>query len=103
MDLYNTLNNDLNLLDGFYEILESKICEKVVYRPFVHYTRTESCLYFFFDNSSILQIMLDKEYQYTFANVSQFQNEINDTIKAISIKVNRNIKIDILLIDKKRE
>lgn len=101
MDMYNILNNDLDLLDEFCEILEGKMSEKVGYRPLVHYTRTESCLYFFFDNSSILQIMPDKEYQYTFANVPQFQNEISDTISAISKKVNRNIKIDIILSKKK--
>jgi hypothetical protein len=101
MDLYNILNNNLDLLDEFCEILESSITKKVGYKPLVHYTRTESCLYFFFENSSILQIMPDKEYQYTFANVPQFQSEINDTIKSISKKVNRNIKIDIILSEKK--
>jgi hypothetical protein len=45
--------------------------------------------------------MPDKEYQYTFANFPQFQNEISDTIKSISKKVNRNIKIDIILSEKK--
>lgn len=44
MDLYNILNNDLDLLDEFCEILEGKMSEKVGYRPLVHYTRTESCL-----------------------------------------------------------
>lgn len=97
MDLYNILNNDLDLLDEFCEILEDKISEKVGYKPLVHYTRMEKCLYFFFNNSSILQIMPDKEYQYTFANVPQFQNEISGTISTISKKVNRNIKIDIIL------
>lgn len=97
MDLYNILNNDLYLLDEFCEILEGKMCEKVGYRPLVHCTRTESCLYFFFDNSSILQIMPDKEYQYTFANVPQFGNEISDTIRDISKKIGRNLKIDIIL------
>lgn len=103
MDLYNILNNDSELLDEFCDALETKMSIKVGYIPMVHFTKTENCLYFFFDNSSILQIMSDKEYQYTYANVPQFQNEIRDAINIIEKKVNRDNKIDIILSEKKRE
>ena len=101
MDLYNILNGNPDLLDEFCEILEINMSIKVGYIPMVHFTKTESCLYFFFDSSSILQIMPDKEYQYTYANVPQFQNEIRDAINVIEKKVNRDNKIDIILSEKK--
>jgi hypothetical protein len=97
MDLYNILNNDSELLDEFCITLATKMSIKIGYMPMVYFTKTENCLYFFFDNSSILQIIPHEQYQYTYANVPQFQNEIRDAIIVIEKKFNRDNKIDIIL------
>ena len=94
MDLFHKLNNNTDFLQNFCEILESLISDKKLYPVIIDYKKNKNSIFFFIDGSSILQIMPDKDLQYTYANVPSFQEEIKKAIKLIDTQYNRNKKIN---------
>lgn len=93
MDLFHKLNNN-EFLQYFCEILENLISDKKGYQVSIDFKKNKNSYFFFIDGSSILQIMPDKDLQYTYANVPSYQEEIKTTIKIIDTQYNRNIKIN---------
>lgn len=106
MDLFNKLVNDNQLIEYFCDTLERVISESILigqsYKPNITYKITGESIFFFIESSSILQIIPDKELQYTYANVPGYSDEIKRSIDIISLYINRDEKLETLL-NKKRE
>lgn len=103
MDLYHKLNNNIDFLNQFCDILETLISEKK-YCPseqkrsiVIDFKKNDNSIFFFIDGSSILQISPDKELQYTYATAPSFQDEINKAIKIIKKQYLREEKINKIL------
>jgi len=94
MDLYQILSNSDELIDNFCDILEELISKRVNYSVNVGFKKHDLSIFFFIDGSSILQIMADKDLQYTYANVPSYQDEIKKSISQFQIQYNRDTKIE---------
>jgi len=94
MDLYQRLNNSDELIDYFCDILEELISKKVNYNVNIDFKKHDLSIFFFIDGSSILQIMPDKDLQYTYAHVPSYQYEIKKSILQLKIQHERDIKIE---------
>lgn len=94
MDLFHKLNNNIDFLQHFCEILESLISEKKLYPVIIDYKKNQDSIFFFIDGSSILQILPDKDLQYTYANVPSYQDEIKTAIKLVDTQYIREKKIN---------
>jgi hypothetical protein len=93
-DLYNKLNEDDEFIDYFCDILEESVSIKKEYRVNVGFKKHDMSIFFFIDGSSILQIMPDKDLQYTYANVPSYESEIRESIEKIEIQYKREQKIN---------
>ena len=93
MDLYQKLNNS-DELDYFCDILEELISKKVNYHVNIEFKKHDLSIFFFIDGSSILQIMPDKDLQYTYAHVPSYQDEIKNSISQFQIQYERDSKIE---------
>ena len=93
MDLYQKLNNS-DELDYFCDILEELISKKVNYHVNIGFKKHDLSIFFFIDGSSILQIMPDKDLQYTYAHVPSYQDEIKNSISQFQIQYERDSKIE---------
>lgn len=100
MDLYHKLNNNNDFLNHFCNVLESLISERKYYpsgqtRPVsIDFKKNENSIFFFIDGSSILQILPDKDLQYTYANVPSYQDEIKSAISIVEKQYWRDYKIN---------
>jgi len=94
MDLYKILSNSDELIDYFCDILEELISKKINYNVNIDFKKHDLSIFFFIDGSSILQIMPDKDLQYTYANVPSYQDEIKKSISQFQIQYNRDTKIE---------
>jgi hypothetical protein len=99
MDLFQKLNSDDEFLNFFCELLQSSISERVLWNGkkrlvTIDFKKSNDSIFFFIDGSSILQIMPDKDLQYTYANVPSYQEEIRTSIKLVETQYNRNKKIN---------
>ncbi len=94
MDLFRKLNNDDNFIDDFCDTLEELISEKVKYKVNVGFKKSDLSIFFFIDGSSILQVMPDKDLQYTYANVPSYEKEIKNAIRVIEKQYNREFIIN---------
>lgn len=94
MNLYDKLNNSEEFIDFFCDILEEIISIKVGYNINVGFKKNENNIFFFIDGSSILQVMPDKDLQYTYANSPSYQEEIKECVKRIEKQFNREEKIN---------
>ena len=94
MDLYQILSNSDELIDNFCDILEELISKRVNYSVNVVFKKHDLSIFFFIDGSSILQIMPDKDLQYTYAHVPSYQDEIKNSISQFQIQYNRDTKIE---------
>jgi len=83
------LNNDDSFINNFCDILEDLISEKVSYRVNVGFKKSDLSIFFFIDGSSILQIMPDKDLQYTYANVPSYEKEIKKAVNCVEKQYNR--------------
>jgi hypothetical protein len=93
-DLFQRLNNDNELIDFFCDILEDLISTKVGYTVSIGYKRNDMSIFFFIDGSSILQIVPDRELQYTYANVPSYELEIKESINKLELQYRREEKIN---------
>jgi hypothetical protein len=93
-DLFQRLDKDDELIDFFCDILEDLISTKAGHNVIVEYKRHDMSIFFFIDGSSILQIMPDKDLQYTYANVPSYESEIRESIEKIEIQYKREQKIN---------
>lgn len=101
MDLFHKLNKDENLLNFFCDLLEDLISNsnKIQrgyddYKVNIEFKKSDMSIFFFIDGSSILQIMPDKDLQYTYANVPSYQNEIRSAISVLETQFNRDERIN---------
>ena len=93
-DLFERLDNDNELIDFFCDILEDVISSKVGYHVSVEYKRYDMSIFFFIGGSSILQIIPDKELQYTYATISSYELEIHESINRLELQYKREEKIN---------
>jgi hypothetical protein len=94
MDLYKSLINDDELLDYFCDILEDSISEKTGQRVNIMFQKYDMSIFFFIDGSSILQVMPDKDLQYTYAHVPSYENEIQHSINIFEKQYKRDKTIE---------
>ena len=101
MDLFHKISEDENLLNFFCDLLEDLISSsnKIQrgynnYKANIEFKKSDMSIFFFIDGSSILQIMPDKDLQYTYANVPSYQNEIRSAISFLETQFNRDRKIN---------
>ncbi len=94
MDLYHKLNSDDEFINYFCDLLEDQISDKNGYKVIITYKKHDMSIFFFIDGSSILQIMPDKDLQYTYAHVPSYETEIQKSIKLIDIQYTRDKKIN---------
>jgi hypothetical protein len=93
-DLYNKLNEDDDFIDYFCDILEDSVSIKKGYKVNVGFKKSDMSIFFFIDGSSILQIMPDKDLQYTYANVPSYESEIRESIEKVEKQYMREQKIN---------
>ncbi len=94
MDLYKSLINDDDFLNYFCDVLEDNISDKSSYRVNISFKKHDMSIFFFIDGSSILQIMPDKDLQYTYAHVPSYENEIQHSINTIEKQYRRDKTIE---------
>jgi hypothetical protein len=94
MDLYKSLINDDDFINYFCDVLEDNISEKTKYKVNISFKKHDMSIFFFIDGSSILQVMPDKDLQYTYAHVPSYEDEIQHSINIIEKQYKRNQRID---------
>jgi hypothetical protein len=94
MDLYKSLNSDDDFLNYFCDVLEDNISDKAGYRVNIGFKKSDMSIFFFIDGSSILQIMPDKDLQYTYAHVPSYEEEIQHSINIIEKQYKRDKTIE---------
>ena len=94
MDLYKKLTDSDDFINYFSDVLEDIISEKNGNRVSIHFKKHDKSIFFFIDGSSILQVMPDKDLQYTYAHVPSYETEIQNTLKIIEKQYKRNKRID---------
>ena len=97
MDLFRRLDTDDDFLDFFCDVLEEYIFCKRGERVQVEFRRIQTSIFFFIDNSSILQIMPDLELKYTYANSPHYEDEIKQVIGTAELQWKREFLIDQLI------
>jgi hypothetical protein len=94
MDLYKSLTNDDEFINYFCDVLEDSISEKAKYKVSISFKKSDMSIFFFIDGSSILQVMPDKDLQYTYAHVPSYEDEIQMAINTIEKQYKRDQRID---------
>ena len=94
MDLYKSLINDDEFINYFCDVLEDSISEKTKYKVSISFKKSDMSIFFFIDGSSILQVMPDKDLQYTYAHVPSYEDEIQMAINIIEKQYKRDQRID---------
>ena len=94
MDLYKSLINDDEFLNYFCDVLEDNISVKAGYKVNISFKKHDMSIFFFIDGSSILQIMPDKDLQYTYAHVPSYEDEIQHSINIIEKQYKRDKTIE---------
>ena len=93
-DLFQRLDKDNELIDFFCDVLEDLISNKVGHNVSVGFKKSDMSIFFFIDGSSILQIIPDRELQYTYANVPSYELEIKESINKLELQYRREQKIN---------
>ncbi len=94
MDLYHKLDNDDDFINFFCDILEEMISPKMGYKVNVGFKKHDMSIFFFIDGSSILQVIPDKDLQYTYAHTASYEKEVQKAIKMVEKQYNREYKIN---------
>ena len=94
MDLYHKLDNDDEFIDFFCDVLEDIISPKVGYKVNVVFKKSDMSIFFFIDGSSILQMMPDKDLEYTYANSPSYETDIEKAIEIVEKQFNREERIN---------
>lgn len=97
MDLYKCLIKDDIFLNYFGDVLEDNISEKTGYKVNISFKKHDMSIFFFIDGSSILQVMPDKDLQYTYAHVPSYEVEIQHSIKIAEKQYKRDKTIEEIL------
>ena len=97
MDLYKCLIKDNIFLNYFCDVLEDNISEKTGYKVNISFKKHDMSIFFFIDGSSILQVMPDKDLQYTYAHVPSYEVEIQHSIKIAEKQYKRDKTIEEIL------
>jgi hypothetical protein len=75
-------------------VLEDNISVKAGYKVNISFKKHDMSIFFFIDGSSILQIMPDKDLQYTYAHVPSYEDEIQHSINIIEKQYKRDKTIE---------
>jgi predicted Zn-dependent protease len=94
MDLYHKLDNDHNFINFFCDVLEDIISIKKGYKVTIVFKKHDMSIFFFIDGSSILQVMPDKDLQYTYANSPSYEDDIQQAINIVEKQFNREERIN---------
>jgi hypothetical protein len=94
MNLFNMLNNNDEFLSSFCSLLEDNVSVKTGYRVVVESNKKPSCVFFFINQSAILQIMPTDELKFTYTYSLSYADEVKNTIEMIKKQWNRNKVID---------
>jgi len=94
MDLYHKLDNDHNFINFFCDVLEDIISIKKSYKVTIVFKKHDMSIFFFIDGSSILQVMPDKDLQYTYANSPSYEDDIQQAINIVEKQFNREERIN---------
>jgi hypothetical protein len=94
MDLYHKLDSDDEFIDYFCDLLEEVISPKKGYKVNISFKKSDMSIFFFIDGSSILQVMPDKDLQYTYAHVPSYEDEIQHSINIIEKQYKRDQRIN---------
>lgn len=94
MDLYKSLIDDDEFINYFCDVLEDNISEKTKYKVNISFKKSDMSIFFFIDGSSILQVMPDKDLQYTYAHVPSYEDEIQHSINIIEKQYKRDKAIE---------
>jgi hypothetical protein len=94
MDLYKSLIDDDDFLNYFCDVLEDNLSVKAGYKVNIGFKKSDMSIFFFIDGSSILQIMPDKDLQYTYAHVPSYEEEIQHSINIIERQYKRDKTIE---------
>lgn len=95
MDLYNELKKDKNII-LFISLLRGKIKEEISFR------KSSNSIFIFVSineksSKAILQIMPNKDIEYTYSNCPIYQEEIKDSLNRFTKILNRTKNINKLL------
>jgi len=93
MDLYKSLINDDDFLNFFCDTLEDILSPKAGYKVSVGFKKHDMSIFFFIDGSSILQVMPDKDLQYTYAHTASYESEVQTAIKIVEKQYKRDLII----------
>ena len=94
MDLYHKLDNDDEFIDYFCDVLEDVISPRAGYKVNIVFKKHDMSIFFFIDGSSILQVMPDKDLQYTYANSPSYEDDIESSIKIVEKQYKRDQRIN---------
>ena len=94
LDLYHKLDNDHDFINFFCDVLEDIISIKKGYKVTIVFKKSDMSIFFFIDGSSILQIMPDKDLQYTYANSPSYEDDIQQAINIVEKQFNREERIN---------
>lgn len=94
MDLYKSLISDDELINYFCDIMEDNISTIKGYKVIINFKKHDNSIFFFLDGSSILQIMPDKNLQYTYANSPSYESVIEFSLKMIEKQYKRDQLIE---------
>ena len=94
MDLYKSLINDDEFLNYFCDVLEDFISPKAGYKVNIGFKKHDMSIFFFIDGSSILQVMPDKDLQYTYANSPSYEDDIQKSIEIVEKQYKRDQRIN---------
>ena len=94
MDLYHKLDNDDEFINFFCDVLEDVISPKKGYKVNIAFKKHDMSIFFFIDGSSILQIVPDKDLQYTYANSPSYEDDIQVAINIVEKQFNREERIN---------
>jgi hypothetical protein len=94
MDLYRSLTNSDDFLNYFCDVLEDNISTKAGYKVNISFKKHDMSIFFFIDGSSILQVIPDKDLQYTYAHVPSYEKEIRHSIGVAEKQYKRDKTIE---------
>ena len=94
VDLFQKLDKDDDFINYFCDVLEESISFKSGHHVNIEYKKSDMSIFFFIDGSSILQIVPDKELQYTYANIPSYELEIKESIEKVEKQYMREQKIN---------
>jgi N-acetylmuramoyl-L-alanine amidase CwlA len=91
------LNDNDEFLSSFCSLLEDNVSIKAGRRVVIDVNKKISCIFFFIDQSAILQIMPTDELKFTYTYHLSYADEVKNTIELVKKQWNRNELIDMII------